>query len=90
MGARIIFHAVNGGWNGAEWSELSWQYHGSNLRMRARAGGVWVVTVDNCNPTHIDCSAPSGVIDPEGDWVCRTEARGEHFFAYTIELADVE
>ena len=88
MGARIIFHAVNGGRAGDEWSELSWQYHEANLRMRAQAGGVWVVTVDNCNPTHLCCSAPSGVIDPQGDRVYRTEVRGEQFFAYSIELPD--
>ncbi|MCZ7544149.1 MAG: hypothetical protein M5R40_11730 [Anaerolineae bacterium] len=53
MGARVVFHAVNGGRDGSAWSDLAWQYHESNLRMRARAGRVWIVTVDNCHPTHL-------------------------------------
>ena len=86
MGAQIIFHAVNGGRDGSEWSEVAWHYHESNLRMRARAGRVWIVTVDSSHPTTLPCSAPSGVIDPEGNWVCCTEARGEQFFCKTIEV----
>lgn len=85
-GARIIFHAVNGGRSGGESSRLAWQYHEANLRMRAQAGRIWTVTVDNAAPTDIPCSSPSGVIDPEGNWVCRTDAQGEQFFAFTIEL----
>jgi len=47
-----------------------------------------MVTVDNCHPEDMPCSAPSGVVDPDGDWVCRTEPQGEGYFAYTIVLAD--
>ena len=88
MGARIIFHAVNGGRDGSEWSRVAWQYHESNLRMRARAGQVWVVTVDSCHPPELPCSAPSGVLDPAGDWACRVDPQGERFFAHTIVLPD--
>jgi len=86
MGARIVFHAVNGGRNGSAWSDLAWNYHESNLRMRAQAGALWVVTVDNCYPAHWRCSAPSGVITPSGEWACRTAPQGEQFYAYTIPL----
>jgi predicted amidohydrolase len=86
MGARIIFHAVNGGRSASEWSDVAWRYHESNLRMRARAGSLWIVTVDNCHPINIRCSSPSGVINPQGEWVCRTEPKGEQFFSYTIEI----
>ena len=85
-GARIIFHAVNGGRDGSNWSELTWQYHESNLRMRARAGGLWIVTVDNASPEELPCSAPSGVIDPSGQFVCQTKPKGEQFFVHTIQL----
>jgi predicted amidohydrolase len=85
--ARIIFHAVNGGRDGSAWSDLAWSYHESNLRMRARAGQVWIVTVDNCQPSVWRCSAPSGVVDPEGNWVCRTAPQGEQFFVCTIEIS---
>lgn len=85
LGARIVFHAVNGGRDGSAWSEVAWQYHESNLRMRARAGNLWIVTVDSCAPTHLPCSSPSGVIDPKGEWVCKTASVGEQFFIHTIE-----
>jgi predicted amidohydrolase len=86
MGARVVFHAVNGGRDGSAWSkQVVWAYHSTNLRMRAQAAGVWVVTVDSCSPLHLPCSAPSGVVSPSGDWVCRTAPQGEQFFVYTIQ-----
>ena len=86
MGARILFHAVNGGRDGSEWSDVAWQYHESNLRMRARAGKVWIVTVDSCYPTELRCSAPSGVVAPDGAWACRVEPKGEQFFVRDVPL----
>lgn len=86
MGARIIFHAVNGGRDGSEWSEVGWRYHESNLRMRARSGRVWIVTVDNCYPERIQCAAPCGVVAPDGSWFCRTASKGSQFFCCTIKL----
>ena len=86
MGARIIFNPVNGGRGETEWRNVIWNYHESNIRMRAKAGKLWIVTVDNCHPTHLRCCVPSGVVDPEGTPVCRTDAYGEQFLAHTIEL----
>jgi predicted amidohydrolase len=86
MGVRIVFHAVNGGRNGGEWSDVAWAFHESNLRMRARAASVWVVTVDNSDPVGFSSSAPSGVIDPDGNWVARAEDKGESSFFNTIAL----
>jgi len=86
MGADLVFHAVNGGRNGSAWSELTWRYHESNLQMRARAGNVWVATVDNASPEELPCSAPSGVIDRSGQFVCRTGRKGEQLFVQTIPL----
>jgi predicted amidohydrolase len=85
-GARIIFHAVNGGRDGSEWSQVNWHYHESNLRMRAAVSKIWIVTVDSANPTHLRCSAPSGVVNPDGNWACQADAIGEQFFAFTIDL----
>ena len=84
MGARVVFHAVNGGRHGDEWSQVNFQYHETNLRMRARAGKLWIVTTDNCLPEKWPCSAPSGIISPQGEWVCRAERCGEQFFVYSI------
>jgi predicted amidohydrolase len=85
-GARIILHAVNGGRDGGPLAQLFWQYHDSNLRARALASRVWIVTVDNCAPQHLPCSAPSGVIDPQGQWVCQAAPQGEQLFVHTITL----
>lgn len=84
MGAQVIFHAVNGGRGRSEWSDVNWQFHSSNLRMRARASGLWIVTVDSCEPVDIRCSAPSGVVDPDGNWRCQTRDTGVDRFVYTI------
>lgn len=86
MGARIIFHAVNGGRGRGPLRDLAWQYHESNLRMRAIAGKLWIVTVDSCHPTHLRCSCPSGVLNPQGDWVAKAAPQGEQFFAHTIGI----
>lgn len=86
MGAQVVLHAVNGGRDGSEWSQVAWQFHESNLRMRARAGGLWVVTVDNCAPQGIPCSAPSGVVGPDGQWACKARSQGEDFFSYAIDI----
>ncbi len=85
-GARVVFHAVNGGRDGSANSRLNWQYHEANHRMRTRAAKLWVVTVDNAHPVTLPCSAPSGVLSPDGEWACRAPRRGEHLFVHTIEL----
>ena len=84
MGARIIFHAVNGGRSDSEISRVAWNYDESNLRMRASASRIWIVTVDNCDPINLPCSAPSGVITPEGNWAMKSTNRGEEFSIYEI------
>lgn len=87
MGARIIFHAVNGSRDESEWSSVvNWNFHESNLRLKASAGNVWIVTVDNSYPEYLKSSCPSGVLDPGGNWVCITAAKGVQYFSYDIEL----
>jgi len=87
LGARVIFHAVNGGRDGTPWArDVVWHYHRTNLQMRARAARVWIVTCDNCAPLHLPCSAPSGVVDPEGRWRVRSPSQGEHLFVHTLNL----
>jgi predicted amidohydrolase len=86
MGARIIFHAVNGGRSESEWSNIYWDYHLTNLLIRAMSGKVWIVTADNSYPLNLRSSAPSGVINPEGKWASETEAKGVQYFSYSIEV----
>lgn len=86
-GVRIIFLAINGGRSGNDWSEnVYWPYHETNMRMRAAAGKVWVVSADNCAPTDIPCSAPTGVLQPDGTWAARAPEQGEHVVVHTIVL----
>ena len=87
LGARIIFHAINGGRDGGDWSKnVYWPFHETNLRMRARAGRVWIVAADSCQPTNIPCSAPSGVLRPDGSWVARAPDHGESVVIHAIVL----
>ena len=89
LGARIIFLAVNGGRDASEHSQevVRW-YHESNMRMRAKAGKLWVVAVDGAEPIDLKCSCPGGVINPDGDWTIRTSDKGEDFFTYDIDIGD--
>jgi predicted amidohydrolase len=87
QGAKIIFQAINGGRDGSDWSrEVFWPFHETNLRIRARTGKIWIVTADNCHPSDIPCSAPTGVLQPDGQWASMAPNQGEHLVVYTIEL----
>ena len=88
LGAQLILHAVHGGRDGSPWArEVVWPFHEANLRMRARAGGLWIATVDSSHPIDLPCSAPSGIIDPEGNWVARTADQGEQFLCCVVEIS---
>lgn len=84
-GAKVVFHAVNGGRDGSDWSSLTRTYHETNLRLRARAAQVWVVTVDCATPEHLPTAAPSGVVSPEGEWLCQAAPQGEDLFFANLE-----
>ena len=87
MGAKIIFHSVNGGRDDSHWSQVvTRNYHEMNLRMRARGGKVWIATVDNAADCDIPTAAPGGVIDPNGNWVARTADVGESYCCFDIEI----
>ena len=86
-GARVIFQAVNSGLVQSADLELTRPYHESNLRLRARAGKLWIVVADAVDPEgRLANQCPSGVVDPSGNWALRVDSHDERFFAYTIEL----
>ena len=85
MGAEVIFHAVNGGRSKEPFMNVVHAYHESNLQMRAQANKVWIVTVDNCFPFNVPCSAPSGVISPDGRWAVKVPNLNDQVFTYTIK-----
>ncbi len=85
--AMRLFQAINGGRDGSDWSrEVYWPFHETNLRIRARTGKLWIVTSDNCAPTHVPCSAPSGVLAPNGQWAAKAPDQGEQLVVHTIKL----
>ena len=87
MGARIIFHAVNGGRNDTEFSmRVARNFHESNLLMRAQTAGVHIATVDNCAPEHLNCSSQGGIISPKGEWLHKLPEKGLAFDVYSIDL----
>lgn len=87
MGAKIILHAVNGGRGDDEWRTVVRNYHESNLRMRAKAGNLWIVTVDSSFPETLPTSSPCGVIAPDGSWAHKVNGHGEQMFTYAIDLS---
>jgi predicted amidohydrolase len=87
MGVKVVFHAVNGERDEGEYTQIIVKnYHESNLRMRAKVGGIRIVTVDNSFPQNIPCSSPGGIINPDGNWVIEIPLKGEHFFTHTLEI----
>lgn len=89
QGAKLILHAVNGGRDGSPWArEVVWPFHEANLRMRARADRVWIATADSSQPVGLPCSAPTGIVSPDGRWVARAPDQGVQFVCHTIELSD--
>jgi predicted amidohydrolase len=86
MGAKIIFHAVNGGRGDPDSIALNRQYHESNQRLRAMADSLYIVTVDNAFPLTKDNSCTSGIISPDGKHIIKLPNQGEHLFVQDIIL----
>lgn len=86
MGARVIFHAVNGGKGDQDMTNLFHQFHESNQRLRAIADKLYIVTVDNAYPPDRDNTCTGGVISPEGKYLCKLPIRGEGFFTQEIPI----
>ena len=85
MGARVIFHAVNGGRGDQESIDLNRAYHESNQRLRAIVDHLWVVTVDNAFPLMKENSCSGGVISPQGKYLCKLPTPGEGIFIQDID-----
>jgi predicted amidohydrolase len=89
LGTKVIFHSVNAG-QSPEGEELTLirAYHESNVRLRARGGRQWIVLANAADPKGERAGhVTSGVVDPTGKWVVQAEAKGERFFAATIEVS---
>ena len=87
MGARVVLHSVNAGQAEGEEFDLVRAYHEANLRLRARAGKLWIVVADAADPNgRLSSKCPSGVLGPDGRWAVKADPKGEQFFAHTIEI----
>ena len=64
-------------------------YYDANLRLRAWEAGVWIVTVNAASATGV-LNIPSGVISPDGEWVCQCPRAGEHTFTWDLDFPDLE
>jgi predicted amidohydrolase len=88
MGAKVIFHSVNAGQSKeGEEQTLVRAFHESNLKLRARSGRQWIVVANAADPKGERAGhVTSGVVNPAGKWAAQVEAKGERFFAATIEI----
>lgn len=87
MGAKIIFHAVNGGNDGSDFIRNTIiPFHSSNLVMRAQASGIYIVSVDNAGTHNYMVTCPGGVVSPEGKRLLTLKDRGEDMGTYDIDL----
>lgn len=86
MGARIIFHAVNGGGNGTEYMKTTIRdFHSSNLTMRAVASKVHIASVDACFGAH-PVACPSGITGPDGKRIFTLPEVGMQLGAVEVEI----
>jgi predicted amidohydrolase len=96
MGARIVFVSANTRAKTGDVAQLGREYHMSNIRMRARAARTWVMVVNagdplgyKGEPTEVGprlLPAPSGIVDPNGDWKLLVPSAEEQFFVHTLEF----
>lgn len=87
MGAKIIFHAVNGGRTGSEFSQgIVKRFHESNILMNAGANKLFIVTVDNSFPENIPVSSIGGVAGPDAKWLYRLNDTGCQYGVFTVNL----
>ena len=86
MGAKVIFHAVNGGRDDSELSQVTTKrFHECHVLLKAAADDVFIVTVDNSFPHTMPTSSIGGVAGPDARWAYRMEDKGQQFGVYTLE-----
>ena len=87
IGARIIFHAVNGYRDADRMTQVVARgYHESNLLMRAAADKLFIATADNASPENLGVSSYSGIVSPSAEWLIKLPDTGRQFGAYTLTL----
>lgn len=82
QGAEVVFQAIN-----SDTAPEYRHYHESNLELRARESGFYIVTA-NAAKGEKSANCTSGVVDPTGHWQVRTERVGEQAYVADIEIED--
>jgi len=87
MGAKIIFHAVNGGRDAATVAKgLDRRFHEVHALMKARADGLVICTVDNAYPEQIGVSSLGGIAVPGAAWLHTLPDRGRQVATFDVRL----
>lgn len=82
MGAKIIFHAVNGGGDGSEYMRTTIRdFHTSNLAMRASASKICIASADACCGS-FPVACPGGMIGPDGKRIAALPETGMQLAVY--------
>ena len=86
-GAQIVLHAANTGCKADAEAELNRSFHEAMLRLRVRATGTPVVTVDACDSAGSRPScAPSGGLDHQGEWRFKATSTQREVFVVDMPL----
>ena len=86
LGAKVIFHAVNGDRNSSSLSQKTIKtFHEIHLFMKSIADHLFIVSVDNADPQNIGVSSKGGVV-AEAAWVYNLPDMGRQYGSYEINL----
>ena len=86
MGAKIIFHAVNGGRDTSDFSQVTMRrFHEAHLLVKAVADNLLIATVDNAYPLDIGVSSLGGIVSPSG-WAYQLPPIGRGVESVTVKL----
>ena len=85
MGAKIIFHAVNGGRDDSTFSQNTIKrFHETHLLMHSIANHISIVTVDNAYPFDTGVSSIGGVVS-EAEWLFQLPDKGRQYGSYRLD-----
>ena len=87
MGAKIVFHAVNGGRDASTVAlGIDRRFHEVHVLVKARADGLVICTVDNAWPEHIGVSSLGGIAIPDASWLHTLPDRGRQVATFDVLL----
>lgn len=87
MGAKVIFHAVNGGRDASELSQVTVKrFHEVHVLLQAGADRLHIATVDNSSPENLPVSSVGGIAGPDARWAYRLNEAGSQWGVYTLEV----